>query len=631
MDTENQAESYKYWYASAKGALSVILNNSKLSAKKRKNKGRIEAGMHDIDINYLIDIWELQEGRCIYSGIPMNYDNNSYRISIERIENNKGYVKENVVLCCQEFNGLSNWTEEKIEEMLDILESGITEKIACFDKIIVERKKYEKHYCTVIDGFDYHNCTLCGMLKPHDQFNFKIVNGCKDCVVKRTQKTKETPRGMIHALLQIAKISANYRKNKSTAYKRDHTFDIDFNFLVELYNKQKGLCAYSGLPMNFGSYKKKRWVMSLERINPFKGYSRDNVCLICIEFNSCDQSVNLNNPNYGSCAWSKEKFELFLAFVKHKNGLLPDNELPKIVANSTSRNMVHNYRNRHANRPYIRKHELYTKYRNNKYGQVWKLTSPDNKSYIYSTDVLNQKVSQVFHIIKTNRNKSINAEIEKHGEENIKMTIILTCPKDKHEEYKEMMIKEYNTLEPNGLNPKRQHTKDTRDGISTSLSSIVRYDNDGKELPMHMGFISWKDRIGYLIKTHPMQKKPRYFCNTIKEGKVVGRNAPLDTLYQECIAELNKLNAQIEAEKTSASTSASASAEHIKEKSETTKLPIGVYPCGKKIKAQIQYNKKIYVLGTFDANKVDEAYKLYLEYKDKIALEKRGGPKVDIG
>ena len=93
MAIENEAESYKYWYTSAKGALSILLNNSKISAEKRRNKGRIEAGMHDIDMDYMMKMWELQEGRCIYSGIPMNYDINEFRVSIDRIDNNKGYVK----------------------------------------------------------------------------------------------------------------------------------------------------------------------------------------------------------------------------------------------------------------------------------------------------------------------------------------------------------------------------------------------------------------------------------------------------------------------------------------------------------------------------------------------------------
>jgi len=64
------------------------------------------------------------------------------------------------------------------------------------------------------------------------------------------------------------------------------------------------------------------------------------------------------------------------------------------------------------------------------------------------------------------------------------------------------------------------------------------------------------------------------------------------------------------------------------------KLPTGVHVNGRvssnRIKAQIQHNKKIYVLGLFDVGQEEEAHNLFLEYKKNIALEKRGGPKVDL-
>ena len=66
------------------------------------------------------------------------------------------------------------------------------------------------------------------------------------------------------------------------------------------------------------------------------------------------------------------------------------------------------------------------------------------------------------------------------------------------------------------------------------------------------------------------------------------------------------------------------------------KLPTGVFYYNKKnnknkIVAQIQYNKKIYKLKVFDVDKADEAHRLYLQYKNAISLEKRGGPKIDFG
>ena len=63
------------------------------------------------------------------------------------------------------------------------------------------------------------------------------------------------------------------------------------------------------------------------------------------------------------------------------------------------------------------------------------------------------------------------------------------------------------------------------------------------------------------------------------------------------------------------------------------KLPQGVFPNGSAkthVKAQIQYDKKVYCLGVFENDEADKAHKLYLKYKDLISIEKRGGAKVDF-
>ncbi len=59
------------------------------------------------------------------------------------------------------------------------------------------------------------------------------------------------------------------------------------------------------------------------------------------------------------------------------------------------------------------------------------------------------------------------------------------------------------------------------------------------------------------------------------------------------------------------------------------KMPTGVfrYNNDDTIFTQIQYNKKVYKLGVFDSDQVDEAHELYLKYKKAISEEKKGGPK----
>lgn len=54
---------------------------------------------------YLMELYHNQKGMCYYSGIKMEIaikgtTNNYNTLSVDRIDSTKGYVKENVVLCC---------------------------------------------------------------------------------------------------------------------------------------------------------------------------------------------------------------------------------------------------------------------------------------------------------------------------------------------------------------------------------------------------------------------------------------------------------------------------------------------------------------------------------------------------
>ena len=53
-------------------------------------------------------------------------------------------------------------------------------------------------------------------------------------------------------------------------------------------------------------------MMSLERLNNKKGYTKENTVLICVEFNSIDRSSISINQGTGSSQWSKEKFQYLL-------------------------------------------------------------------------------------------------------------------------------------------------------------------------------------------------------------------------------------------------------------------------------------------------------------------------------
>jgi len=94
-----------------------ILDEAKRREKKKK-KG------FDITLEYLSKMFNDQNGKCYYSGRQMRYNWSKEdfegkricpeRISIDRIDSNKGYIQGNVVLCC--------WVANNIKQDLSVEE-----------------------------------------------------------------------------------------------------------------------------------------------------------------------------------------------------------------------------------------------------------------------------------------------------------------------------------------------------------------------------------------------------------------------------------------------------------------------------------------------------------------------------
>lgn len=73
----------------------------------------------DLTIDYLDDLWESQEGRCAYTGIPLKLDHQvsdrtDQTASLDRINNDLGYVKGNVQFLHKIVNEMKWDLEEEV-------------------------------------------------------------------------------------------------------------------------------------------------------------------------------------------------------------------------------------------------------------------------------------------------------------------------------------------------------------------------------------------------------------------------------------------------------------------------------------------------------------------------------------
>lgn len=104
----------------------TLLNSARFRAARR--------GMEcSVTCDDLLDLLLVQEGRCFYSGVPMEcrLPNSHWRMSLERFDNGRGYVLGNIALVAAEFNtpdnsrnrgadivyGTAQWSRDKVEHV----------------------------------------------------------------------------------------------------------------------------------------------------------------------------------------------------------------------------------------------------------------------------------------------------------------------------------------------------------------------------------------------------------------------------------------------------------------------------------------------------------------------------------
>jgi hypothetical protein len=88
-----------------------------------KHRSKIKELQFDLTPNYLLELYNKQQGKCYYTNRNMKMDIDQYtRIdgwSVDRLTPNLGYVMGNVVLCCFDINAMKNdRTEDEFREYL---------------------------------------------------------------------------------------------------------------------------------------------------------------------------------------------------------------------------------------------------------------------------------------------------------------------------------------------------------------------------------------------------------------------------------------------------------------------------------------------------------------------------------
>jgi hypothetical protein len=296
-----------------------MLGTCKRNAERRSSNGRLEAGTCTLTIEEIQQKFDSQNGKCYLTGIAMQLTGNSdWRCSPERLDNTKGYTNQNIVFIIAELNGACQMTNKKLET-ISLLKFDVNEQLRKVESDVMKarakrgfvplRKKIEK----ISNGCTYLKCYVCSSFVLSTDFYPRITTVCKSCYMMQISMYRRTLRGRLNTLLQNS--NSRYKEwCKSNQRSEAQEFDLTISGLIDLYDKQNGRCAYSGIPLQYDG---DEWIISIERINVAKGYVFSNICLIASEFQVGDYRASSGTST--GTYMSKDKFEHIISSFKKKN------------------------------------------------------------------------------------------------------------------------------------------------------------------------------------------------------------------------------------------------------------------------------------------------------------------------
>ena len=170
----------------------------------------------------------------------------------------------------------------EIKDVTNFHKNGTTYHPSCKPCRSIERKK--NRFERPVEGI--RKCACCEIEKDISEYHSDkssptgLQTYCKDCQCEKSKKWASTLDGFIKRLHLDMRHNAKKRA-------KELNIEISNDDIKELYKKQKGLCALTGIPMTTDTYMTKgnqhiinKMNISIDRINSDLGYTKDNIQLV---------------------------------------------------------------------------------------------------------------------------------------------------------------------------------------------------------------------------------------------------------------------------------------------------------------------------------------------------------------
>lgn len=130
-------------------------------------------------------------------------------------------------------------------------------------------------------------CRRCLKVKPQEEFykNSRMLDSY--CIFCRLEVDKE---------LSARSVAGRFKSLLAAARTRSKIASRPFNltkaFLIELWERQRGACYYTGTPMTYVGDRAPT-ALSIDRVDPSLGYTCDNVVLCCRRINEMKSDLTV--------------------------------------------------------------------------------------------------------------------------------------------------------------------------------------------------------------------------------------------------------------------------------------------------------------------------------------------------